>query len=239
MYSNGKSTKLARNILVGEKCSNIDYKYGPYDSIDEAWRVLKPMEVIEKGLTIGIIVNDGIEEYWFKSGTTKTDLIPKRSEINVDVQLNPSSMNPVANRIITNAIQEINNKLNRNTVEVPEDSNLSDILGNDTPQQVTQNAINEKLADKVVALDNRKVLKTGEYEELSQIESGVFYYILEEEDEDEPGSGGDNPEGPGDDPGIIQGLTLKLTSGTVQNRTLILSTGTLNNNTLSVTGDLI
>lgn len=71
MYHTGNTTKnssiqLGRNIVVNEPCSDIDYRYGPYRSTSEA------LEWIDKhlrnlGLTVGIIEDGKIVEYWFKS----------------------------------------------------------------------------------------------------------------------------------------------------------------------------
>lgn len=56
---------------------NIDAKYGPYISIEEALSILIK-RVRGKGLTIGIIQEDNsITEYWFKSGIEDEDLVEK------------------------------------------------------------------------------------------------------------------------------------------------------------------
>lgn len=79
MYSNKKSTKVGSNILVNEASANVDYKYGPYDSLDDAYEYLGEdnLDCIAVGLTIGIITDNGIVEYWFKNGTSKEDLVLK------------------------------------------------------------------------------------------------------------------------------------------------------------------
>lgn len=64
--------------------SNIDFIYGPYDSISDA---LDAMAVDEEGdsvravgLTVGILQIDGsIKEYWFQSGLEDEDLVEKTS----------------------------------------------------------------------------------------------------------------------------------------------------------------
>lgn len=59
---------------------NIDYKYGPYNSIIEVIAKLNK-SVRSIGLTVGVI-NDGIiEEYWFKSGIEDKNLVRKINEI--------------------------------------------------------------------------------------------------------------------------------------------------------------
>lgn len=78
MRSNGYNARHTRNVLVGEPCANIDYKYGPYSSVQEAFDELSDMEVLAIGLTVGIMTDSGIVEYWFKSACSKsTDLVLK------------------------------------------------------------------------------------------------------------------------------------------------------------------
>lgn len=55
---------------------NLDYKYGPYTSINEALMILKK-QVRSIGLTIGIIEDGVIQEYWFKQGINDSDLVIK------------------------------------------------------------------------------------------------------------------------------------------------------------------
>lgn len=85
MFSNKKSTKLARNILVNETCPNIDYKYGPYESLEEAFQTLRNLEVLCIGLTVGITTENGIKEYWFEKGCSNIgDLVEKG--VNLDAR---------------------------------------------------------------------------------------------------------------------------------------------------------
>lgn len=56
---------------------NIDAKYGPYSSIEQALTTLVK-RVRGKGLTVGIIQEDNtINEYWFKSGIEDEDFVEK------------------------------------------------------------------------------------------------------------------------------------------------------------------
>lgn len=56
---------------------NIDAKYGPFSSKEEALRILDK-RVRAKGLTIGIIQADNtINEYWFKAGIEDSNLVEK------------------------------------------------------------------------------------------------------------------------------------------------------------------
>lgn len=67
--------KPIRNISTNSK-PNIDDKYGPYNDLNEAKGSINSNERAI-GLTIGIITNDGIVEYWWKNGTSDNDLVIK------------------------------------------------------------------------------------------------------------------------------------------------------------------
>lgn len=70
------------NILVNDKCSNIDAKYGPYNSLAEAFNTLDNYEYLAVGLTVGIITDEGIVEYWFKDKCSSiSDLVLKNKDI--------------------------------------------------------------------------------------------------------------------------------------------------------------
>lgn len=60
---------------------NIDAKYGPYSSVEEALSILLK-RVRSKGLTIGITKEDNtIVEYWFRNGIEDEDLVEKALSI--------------------------------------------------------------------------------------------------------------------------------------------------------------
>lgn len=65
---------------------NIDARYGPYDSVQEALEtVFNPdNENRDKGLTVGIRFGDTIKEYWFQGGTDDSNFVEKIQEINQD-----------------------------------------------------------------------------------------------------------------------------------------------------------
>lgn len=66
----GYSTKVSRNIFVAEDCPNIDFRYGPFNSTEEAMELLIKAGSPQLGQTVGILQQDGsIEEYWFKTDT--------------------------------------------------------------------------------------------------------------------------------------------------------------------------
>ena len=80
MQSNNKKTNVGFAVHVNEKTPNIDYKYGIYNSKQEAFAYLgeEGLDVLAVGLTVGIMTEDGVEEYWFKRACgTVDDLVPK------------------------------------------------------------------------------------------------------------------------------------------------------------------
>lgn len=56
---------------------NIDYKYGPYDSLEEALSYL-PNRFRAIGLTFGVKdSNNNIVEYWFNGGISDSNAVKK------------------------------------------------------------------------------------------------------------------------------------------------------------------
>lgn len=66
---------LNDNIQV-EGGKHIDNKYGPYTTLASALTSIPSFKRV-RGLTIGIIDNNLLKEYWFKEGTNNIDLIEK------------------------------------------------------------------------------------------------------------------------------------------------------------------
>lgn len=67
---------LANMIDVRDTCSNIDYLYGPYTSIQDAISaVTRNRRAL--GRTVGIIESGGVVEYWWKAGIEDEDLVQK------------------------------------------------------------------------------------------------------------------------------------------------------------------
>ena len=76
----GKTVPLGGPVNIGSPVPNIDAKYGPYNSVEEAFAELGDdgEGVAAVGLTVGIRTADGIKEYWFKKACAKaSDLVPK------------------------------------------------------------------------------------------------------------------------------------------------------------------
>lgn len=67
----------------GNLLPNNNVLYGPYDSIDTAYTKIHSQleDAIPIGLTVGIIIDNVIKEYWFSGGTTIEHLIPKIDSI--------------------------------------------------------------------------------------------------------------------------------------------------------------
>lgn len=62
--------------IVRGAYSNIDAKYGPYNTTTEALAAI-PIELRREGLTVGIIVGKTITEYWFQGGIEDDKLVVK------------------------------------------------------------------------------------------------------------------------------------------------------------------
>lgn len=69
--------------IISGAYSNIDANYGPYESIQEALDNI-PKALRKQGLTIGILTDGIIVEYWFKTGIESEDLIIKGSTIDLN-----------------------------------------------------------------------------------------------------------------------------------------------------------
>jgi len=62
--------------IVSKAYANLDAKYGPYNSIENALENI-PMSLRIQGLTVGIIIDNEIKEYWFSKGIENNNLVPK------------------------------------------------------------------------------------------------------------------------------------------------------------------
>lgn len=79
---NGLVTPLAVIDADNGLKPSLEYTYGPYNSIDEAYNNLINKfgaTNIPIGLTVGIINGTTITEYWFNGGTAKANLVKKQS----------------------------------------------------------------------------------------------------------------------------------------------------------------
>lgn len=80
------SFKLANRIEIRDKYSNVDQLWGPYESVEQACEAISESRR-ERGLTVGIISNDNLEEYWWKLGTSNSDLERKVEKINLTLSI--------------------------------------------------------------------------------------------------------------------------------------------------------
>lgn len=79
-------TTINNRIICNEVHANLDKYYGPYNSVEQALQTLGS-ETINGvnynkrcvGLTIGVLSNGVITEYWFKNGTGDNDLVEKNT----------------------------------------------------------------------------------------------------------------------------------------------------------------
>lgn len=82
------STTINNRIICNQQHANLDEYYGPYNSVREALEALNTETIAGVtytkraiGLTVGIIENREVVEYWFKSGTTDNDLVKKTADV--------------------------------------------------------------------------------------------------------------------------------------------------------------
>jgi len=135
---------MADTILLGrvvsmQKSANIDWKYGPWSSINDAMQNLGPNgeDCIVEGLTVGIKTNQNVNtvEYWFQYNQSgNLELVPKLAdEVDVDQTIIENSSDAVAGGAVYDALQEKQNTINS-------DNKLSaDLIQNgETNKVVTQ-----------------------------------------------------------------------------------------------------
>ena len=70
---------LSKRIKIVVPSPNVDSMYGPYNSVSAANAAIIS-GVREKGKTVGVLINGAVEEYWWKSGITDSDLVLKTAE---------------------------------------------------------------------------------------------------------------------------------------------------------------
>lgn len=81
------STTINNTIICNEAHASLDSYYGPYKSLREALETLTSTKVNgvdynkrSVGLTVGILNNNEITEYWFQGGTDDKNLVKKNNE---------------------------------------------------------------------------------------------------------------------------------------------------------------
>lgn len=77
---------ISQPIDVRSRCANIDYLYGPYNSLEEACAaIISSRRTI--GRTVGIVSGGSILEYWWKSGIEDDDLVQKVEQLTLSLTL--------------------------------------------------------------------------------------------------------------------------------------------------------
>lgn len=67
---------LANRVKINNPYSNVDIYYGPWDSVEIACANV-PIVIRKIGLTVGVIQNGIVIEYWWNSALTDADLVQK------------------------------------------------------------------------------------------------------------------------------------------------------------------
>jgi hypothetical protein len=90
------------NIETGK---HLDNKYGPYADIATAKSSI-PVFKRARGLTVGIIDSGFLVEYWFKDGTTDSDLVLKAADnsTSTNVQSNSANWNTAYAYVSSNSV---------------------------------------------------------------------------------------------------------------------------------------
>lgn len=89
---------IANPIYIVNKSSNVDFRYGPWSSIQDTNNNVN-INLRSIGLTVGIsALETGVVEYWYKNGVDNSNLIIK----NVDIDL--SGYLPLSGGTITNSL---------------------------------------------------------------------------------------------------------------------------------------
>jgi hypothetical protein len=170
----------------GNLLPNNNILYGPYNTKDEAFNIIssKLNNRIPIGLTVGIITNNVIVEYWFSGGITIDHLIPK---IEVSEQLVDYD----------EQLKQINEKINENSdnIETNTESIANIISGNTRVKTAINatNATNATNANKANTLNNPKYINGFKFNNENNIryyficdtEANVLYKTLKDEDGNE------------------------------------------------------
>jgi hypothetical protein len=80
---------LSKRIKIAVSSPDLDSMYGPYESVSAA-NTAVVSQTRAKGKTVGVLINGGVVEYWWKSGITDSDLVLKTAESGGD---SPFSLN--------------------------------------------------------------------------------------------------------------------------------------------------
>lgn len=108
------STQIEYPLDYAVPHASVDVVYGPYNSVEEAKSATAPQNIggiqtpgyRSLGLTVGVVTNGSIKEYWWKDGLGDNDLVEKKTgtDITVDSSVTPHGQNPVTSEAIYNFV---------------------------------------------------------------------------------------------------------------------------------------
>ncbi len=144
---------------------NIDYDYGPYNSISDAIKVIGNLK--SAGKKVGIIIDGKVTDYWWRTGNEDVpipyipDVTAEISDIIYDIQILKDKNEEYDNNFsnIENNITNINNKISTNEQHIENISQTLTNLTNEIKELKTiinnKNEEIERLNDEIIRLDNK------------------------------------------------------------------------------------
>jgi hypothetical protein len=132
---------LANKIKIVNPVANVDNNYGPYtgatlsEALNLAHTTIGGLRAV--GLTVGIVVDGSMTEYWYKSGTTIQDLVLKQSADTLSTELYTAYSVIVNNAIaktpetLTLAQNSVLGRVMGNIQSIIIDNNLSSVSSDD------------------------------------------------------------------------------------------------------------
>lgn len=119
---------IFNKIVLHTPYSNVDKNYGPYTGLTEACQKINP-KLRRNGLTVGIIEEGEITEYWWQNGTLDIDLIPKLNNVYNSITGETSSRISGDTKLAEDLADEIYNRLSG-------DTQLSSIINNKESESI-------------------------------------------------------------------------------------------------------
>lgn len=84
VYTTKESFNLVSQVMIQGSSANVDYLYGPYESIDAALAKISSLQR-QAGKTIGIITEGKVEEYWLQPNASGAlEFVKKQEDINIE-----------------------------------------------------------------------------------------------------------------------------------------------------------
>lgn len=144
---------------------NIDYDYGPYNSINDAINVIGNLKTA--GKKVGIIIDGKITDYWWRTGNEDAPIpyMPnveaEISDIISDIQILKDNNEKYDNNFsnIENNITNINNEISTNEQSIKNISQILTDLTNEIKELKTiinnKNEEIKRLNSEIIRLDNK------------------------------------------------------------------------------------